>query len=441
MHKVPVELWKWRGVLILGFLVLMLWAIQNLVLSFIRGTPGLALLPIFLIAAFEGGALYAKWAQKSSSFTDYTQNAFLGWLEMPLRRWSANRQPRPAEAWFRWALESSYPDQALAFLHEAVNMGHADALFEMGLYLAEGRMSQIGKVEARDYFRRAAEQGHSEAAFHYAETIRWGLGAPRDAREAHGWYLRSAQAGFAPAMEWLAAAFETGEGVEPEAAQAADWKARRERLEVAPGLRRSALGQIRSEERELGHRWKRELKSAWQDFFEALAASSIFPYLALAGGLLVFALFALYAYAWGLTMLATPVWAPVFAILGVVLVGMGWLAISTRRRMRYSRRGRRQDQAARSGDAEACFRLGMDFLRGTPERPRDPVTAKRWLRQAAEGGHVEAMFQLGDLLSWTIAGPKEPLGAEKWITRAAEAGHAAARARLERMHPPVDAKE
>lgn len=434
------DLWKWRGAVILAVLGLACWAIHSLVLGFFRGSSGLILLPLALIAGLILGALYSRWALASSSASDFTQGSLLGALEMRVRRRMVRHSRNPAEAWFEWAMESQYTDTALACLQQAVALGHRDACFEMGLHLAEGGLSEVGKAEARGYFRRAAEAGHSEAAYHYAETLRWGLGAPRTPIEAHAWYLRSAQAGFAPAMAWLATAFETGEGTERDAAQAAAWRARLEALEVVPSLRRSALGRIRSEERDPHQRWKHELASAWKDFFEALGASKVFPFLALGGGLMVFAIFALYAWVWGLTMLATPVWPPIFAMVGIGLVGMGWLAIASRRRMRYSWKGQRQDKAARGGDLESCFRLGMDFLRGTPEKPKDPVTAKRWLRQAAEGGHVEAMFQLGDLLSWTIAGPKDLAGSQKWLQAAAEAGHPGARARLQRMQPAADGK-
>lgn len=174
-----------------------------------------------------------------------------------------------------------------------------------------------------------------------------------------------------------------------------------------------------------------ELRSAWDDFFVSLAGSSAFPWLLVATGVLLLFLLCLFTFVWGITMLATPLWPPIFATLGLSLVGMGLVALRCRRGMRYGWRTRRQDSAAARGNTEACFRVGLDYLRGTHEKPKDPVTAKKWLRQAAEAGHVEAMFLMGDLLSWTIAGPRNPTEAATWFRKAAEAGHPGAIARLE----------
>jgi len=423
-------LWRWRGLLIVAALALVAWGLQWLLLRIIAGN-GLVLVPLALIGAVTLGVFYGRWAVRSSGTTDPSQNAFFGGLEMPLRRRWASRYVGQAEVWYRWAMASRYPDQALAFLQEAAQRNHPEALFEYGLYLAEGGLGVGGRVSARDYFRRAAEQGHSESAFQFAEMIRWGEGATRNGQEAHRWYVQSAKRGFAPAMVWLVTAFENGEGTERNSEQAAVWRDRLGQVEVIPSLRRSLLNRIQTGEHGSAQRVWQELRSAWDDFFVSLAASSAFPWLLVVGGVLLLLLLVLFAYVWGITMLATPVWQPIFATLGLSLVGMGLVAMRCRKGMRYGWRTRRQDSAAARGDTEACFRVGLDYLRGTHEKPKDPVTAKQWLRQAAEAGHVEAMYLMGDLLSWTIAGPRNPGEAATWFQKAADAGHAGAKARLE----------
>ncbi|MDP2876853.1 MAG: tetratricopeptide repeat protein [Holophaga sp.] len=433
-------LWRWRGGLLVVGLALLIWAAQAVVLRVIAGN-GLLLVPLALICAVIAGVFYGVWAVRSSGGTDHSLSGFSMGLELSFRRFLVRRLSRPGEAWYRWAMASNYPNQALAFLQEAIKCNHAEALFEYGLYLAEGGLGLGGRVSARDYFRRAAEQGHSEGAFCYAEMIRWGEGALRDSKEAHLWYLHSARRGFAPAMAWLATAFENGEGTERNPKEAAAWQARLAETEVIPDLRGSALQRIRTEEKKVGQYWKHALRSAWEDFFLELATSKAFPWLLLVFGILLLTLFGLFAYVWGITVLATPFWQPIFATLGIILIGIGILAIQLRRRMRYGWRTRRRDVAAEHGDVEACFRVGMEYLRGTHEKPRDPVTAKQWFQKAAEAGHPEAMFQLADLLTWTIAGPRDAIAAEAWFQRAGEAGHVGAKARLEQKIPATDSED
>lgn len=428
--------WRWRGALLVIALAVLVWAAQVLVLRFIAGN-GMVLVLLALVIAVVLGTFYGLWAVRSSGATDLSQNAFRAGVEMPLRRLWARRHVGQAEVWYRWAMGSHYPDQALAFLQEAAARNHPDALFEFGLYLAEGGLGLGGRVSARDYFRRAAELGHPESAFHYAEMIRWGEGAVRNGKEAHRWYLRSAKLGFPPAMAWLASAYDLGEGTEQNSEEAAIWQGKLAQLEVVPGLRRSTLQQIQSAG-DPTHRLKQEVQSAWEDFFLNFAGSPVFPWVLALGGMLMLALVGLFAYAWGITLLATPVWQPIFATLGLCLAGLGGLAIQFRRRMRYGWRTRWLDSSAAKGSAEACFRVGMEYLRGTSEKPRDPVTAKQWLLRAAEAGHVEAMFQVGDLLCWTVAGPRDPNGAARWFQKAAEANHPEAAARLEPRSPSAE---
>jgi len=81
-------------------------------------------------------------------------------------------------------------------------------------------------------------------------------------------------------------------------------------------------------------------------------------------------------------------------------------------------------------EGEASFRLGMGFLGGAREHPRDPIAARIWLLRAAEAGHVEAMAELGDLLAQGVGGVAHPLEARFWFQRAGQAGHQGAQIRL-----------
>jgi len=50
------------------------------------------------------------------------------------------------------------------------------------------------------------------------------------------------------------------------------------------------------------------------------------------------------------------------------------------------------------GDSDAQYNLGRLFLDGGADRPRDPVTAARWLRLAADKGQHQAQAILGHIL-------------------------------------------
>jgi len=78
-------------------------------------------------------------------------------------------------------------------------------------------------------------------------------------------------------------------------------------------------------------------------------------------------------------------------------------------------------KAAEDGHIEAMFRLG-DLLSDAGRQDE----AEPWFRKAAEDGHIEAMFRLGDLLS--DAGRQDE--AEPWFRKAAEDGHIEAMFRI-----------
>lgn len=88
--------------------------------------------------------------------------------------------------------------------------------------------------------------------------------------------------------------------------------------------------------------------------------------------------------------------------------------------------------AAKRGEPQACFHMGMSFLCGDEGLPRDPGAARIWLQRAAEGGHVEAMAELGDLL----AGGPQAGDARIWFQRAGAAGHQGAQIRLGQLEVP-----
>lgn len=81
-------------------------------------------------------------------------------------------------------------------------------------------------------------------------------------------------------------------------------------------------------------------------------------------------------------------------------------------------------QAAEQGDPDAQFLIGLQYQVGDGVE-KNPATAAKWLRLAAESGHAEAQHALGVLLA---AQPTDPAHgeAEKWLRASADQGNAEA---------------
>lgn len=74
--------------------------------------------------------------------------------------------------------------------------------------------------------------------------------------------------------------------------------------------------------------------------------------------------------------------------------------------------------AAENGDAEAAFRLGELFLKGT-EMPQDPRNAVRMFRMAANAGHASAQHQLGVCCETGVGLGQSYKDAVKWYRMSA----------------------
>lgn len=81
------------------------------------------------------------------------------------------------------------------------------------------------------------------------------------------------------------------------------------------------------------------------------------------------------------------------------------------------------DAAARRGDAEAQMLLALGHL---APGSRDAAAALPWLHRAAQQGHADAQYRLGQLIEAGEGTRREPAWAAVWIHRAAERGHAPA---------------
>ena len=77
-----------------------------------------------------------------------------------------------------------------------------------------------------------------------------------------------------------------------------------------------------------------------------------------------------------------------------------------------------EEMAAHLGSADAMFDLGRRYERGDMSVEMDLIAAKQWYLKAAQQGHLEAMYALGNF-------PYKPDHAEAvyWLQKAATRGH------------------
>lgn len=87
--------------------------------------------------------------------------------------------------------------------------------------------------------------------------------------------------------------------------------------------------------------------------------------------------------------------------------------------------------AAEGGDTDSQYVYGLMYAEGGSP---DHWIAARWYRRAAEKGHAQAQFKLGDLLDRGKGVPEDPDQAALWYRKAADAGHAGAQTNLGLMY-------
>ena len=87
-------------------------------------------------------------------------------------------------------------------------------------------------------------------------------------------------------------------------------------------------------------------------------------------------------------------------------------------------------KASEQEDAEAQFNKGLEYA------DQDPEEAVKWFRKAAERGHLNAQYLLGDCYAKGKGVSQNVTEAMKWYRKAAEMGHEGA-LRMVRRFPGV----
>ncbi len=364
--------------------------------------------------AWTGLLILAAWLLLMAAIVGWLAKAgtpLLALIERGLRSWVARFALDPGALWLHWARHAHHPQQAWWCLEQAVCLGGAEAIFQEGLIYLEGGFGPGGATAATERLGRAAQRGHPEAAFRYAEALRTGQAGLADPVRAGTWYRRAAKAGFGPAAAWLARAHDVGDGVEADPEEARRWAEAAARLAPHPPLSHSLMRHDAAPEDalvRLGGQAMARLESA-----AAVAVShpagrgALLLGAALLGGL-------------ALLVVGTLFWTgssnlhhlPLL-MLGPPVAMLAWQAWRLRREG--PRQGRdRLREAAETGDAEACYRLGQACQRGGRGRPKDALDAVLWYRRAAEAGHREAMRALAEAYRGGHGILRDPRAAARW---------------------------
>jgi len=87
-----------------------------------------------------------------------------------------------------------------------------------------------------------------------------------------------------------------------------------------------------------------------------------------------------------------------------------------------------EDESNRPSDVQTAFDTGFNFLKGRGV-DRDYKQAAEWFSKAAELGHADAQYNLGELYNKGHGVKKNKKIAQKWYKAAAEQGHVKAKYR------------
>ncbi len=369
--------------------------------------------------------------------------AFLGMLELGIRRVRAAFHPRPALLWIAWARQARYGFLARAFVAQAVKTGDPEGLLEQGLLYLEGGLGAAGREGAVAWFRRAAEAGQPDAMYWLAQAMLWGDAGLPDRPGALAWMRRGAEAGSGACMARLAEELR-GSGTAEGAEEAQRWDSRRNAAGLDREPRHSAAragagstrpargrgGRDTLDERFLDRMVELSKRPWFQRGFWALAALAL---LLSALTFIVIPAWIIYTFATSLAAPGLARSAPLWLSTGLLL-GLAGLALWLWREVRNPKQDagtRRLLTQAGEGDPRAAFDLAQAYRRGSLGLPKDALEARVWLARAAEAGHLPAMLDLSAMLESGEGGLPDRAQARIWLQRAAEAGSAEAGRRLD----------
>lgn len=113
--------------------------------------------------------------------------------------------------------------EAAKLYRQAADLGHADAMANLGYLYYTGRGVDQDRPEAARWYRKAAELGSGRGMFHVGEMYEFGIEVDADVETALGWYRKSADAGDPKGMHRLGFLYEYGGKVKQDFGEAIRW--------------------------------------------------------------------------------------------------------------------------------------------------------------------------------------------------------------------------
>ena len=259
--------------------------------------------------------------------------------------------------------------EAVKWYRKAADLGDAEAQFELAKRFETGSDGvTLDVVKAAELYLLAAEQGLAGAQYAFAECCFNGRGISANKEEAVKWYRKAAEQGNGDAQLKLARCYENGVGVNKDDAQSAAWY-----------IKAAEQGQ--------------NVDAAKINFMQEIV--DLFKKAELGDAEAQLELAKRYE------------------------KGIGGVNKD------YDESAKWYRKAAKQGNAEAQFRVGIMFYNGEGVNA-DPREAVKWYRKAAEQGNAEAQYELA-LCYYNGNGVTKDLSkALNWYRKAAEQGHAEA---------------
>lgn len=111
----------------------------------------------------------------------------------------------------------------VAQLRRAADLGHLEAVYEVGVAYSQGKGVAQDYAEAARWFEKAAAQGHPSGQYNIGLMYRQGLGVRQSDPAALGWLRQAAQGGIARAHAQVGMIYIEERGVPRDDAQALAW--------------------------------------------------------------------------------------------------------------------------------------------------------------------------------------------------------------------------
>jgi predicted DNA-binding transcriptional regulator AlpA len=154
-------------------------------------------------------------------------DAAIGRRSGPMQEPPIEKTGPPADDLYRRVKEAKDKSEhvtALRALHQAAELGDAQAQFLLGEIYSHGRGGvSLDQAEAMRWYRKAAEQGHAAAQFRLGVIYADGRIVVTDYDRAAHWICKAAEQGYPDAQNELGVMYQKGRGLVKDDGKAVHW--------------------------------------------------------------------------------------------------------------------------------------------------------------------------------------------------------------------------